>query len=142
VREGYIEAPYNWGTNHAYNLSTLLFNNPKSHSLMPNTQVTNSDLDKLLQASERLQLADELTPVQIWSIVSKLDAIHHIDPAVMTIMFEELSKYSYCNWYVLLDPLQSKICSNPSESASYGAVISKHTFKAALQHFLGWSHEF
>ncbi|RKP05158.1 hypothetical protein THASP1DRAFT_33003 [Thamnocephalis sphaerospora] len=117
--ESALIAPYNWGTNHAYNLSTRLFNEYKSQESPQETQITNVDLDHLLQASDRLQLVDELTPVQVWDMVCKLDSISHIDAEVVTGMFEELSKYSYCN--------------------SFGTAISKGTIREAFKYFLGWS---
>ncbi|KAH8649886.1 hypothetical protein BX600DRAFT_473745 [Xylariales sp. PMI_506] len=117
-KEGYLVAPYNWGTNHAYNLSTRLFHEYRLESPQE-TLITSNDLDNLLQASERLQLANELTPVQVWALVCKLNSIHRIDMAVVNAMFEELSKYSYCN--------------------SFGTAISKDTIQAAFQQFLGWS---
>lgn len=102
MREGYLESPYNWGTNHAYNLSTRLFNEHTSRSSPGEAHVTSLDLDNLLLASERLQLADEFTPVQVWALVRKLDTMNPIDPVLVAAMFDELSNYSYCNRYVSL----------------------------------------
>ncbi|KAI1173614.1 hypothetical protein F4777DRAFT_600248 [Nemania sp. FL0916] len=96
-REGYLETSYNWGLNHAYNLSTRLFNEYTVDPSSTEAHITVFDLDKLLQASERLQLANELTPVQIWSLVCKLNAVNPIDPELIISMFEALSEYSYCN---------------------------------------------
>lgn len=103
-KEGYLEAPYNFGTNHAYNLSTRLVNEYTASSSPGGTRISARDLDNLLQASTRLQLMDELTPVQVWALVCKLDSISRIDPVLVVSMFEELSKYSYCNRYVSYCP--------------------------------------
>jgi hypothetical protein len=97
TQEGYLEAPYNWGTQHAYNISTRLFNGNKSNLSPSNTQITIKDLENLLQASEKLQLANEFTPVQVWALVCRLNTINPIDSALVTAMFKELSKFSYCN---------------------------------------------
>jgi hypothetical protein len=99
-REGYLEVPYNWGTSHAYNLSRRLFYEYQTPSARE-TQVTSADLEMLLSASDKLQLANELTPVQVWALVCKLNAVCRIDPAVIAAMFEELAKHSYCNRYVI-----------------------------------------
>ncbi|KAH8901563.1 hypothetical protein GQ53DRAFT_835311 [Thozetella sp. PMI_491] len=120
-REGDVEVPYNWGTNHAYNLSTRLFHEHRSLSPPQDTEIGSGELEGLLQASERLQLSDELTPVQVWAMVSKLNKIFPIDAKLVDDMFNELSKYSYCN--------------------SFGTALSKETVKAAFQHFLGLSND-
>ncbi|ETS74374.1 hypothetical protein PFICI_14240 [Pestalotiopsis fici W106-1] len=126
-REGYLEAPYNFGTNHAYNLSTRLINEYTSPSSPGGARIAAHDLDNLLQASTRLQLVDELTPVQVWALVCKLDSICRIDPVLVTAMFDELSNYSYCN--------------SSRNFGSFGAAITKATIKAGFQHFLGWSDD-
>ncbi|KAI1857754.1 uncharacterized protein JN550_013090 [Neoarthrinium moseri] len=118
-REGYVAAhvPYNWGTRHAYNLSTRLVHNLGPAESISHNQITNTDLDKLLEASERLYLPDELTPVQVWALVRKLDEVIRMDPDLVSAMFTDLSKYSYCN--------------------SFGSAISKSTVKAAFAFYLG-----
>jgi hypothetical protein len=108
-REGDLEMPYNWGTNHAYNLSTRLFHEHRSLAPPQDTQIASGDLDSLLQASERLQLADELTPVQVWALVWKLNKIFPMDAKLVDDMFEELSKYSYCNRCASFDRAGSKM---------------------------------
>lgn len=118
-QEAYIEVPYNFGTNHAYNLSTRLFNEFTSPDSPRDARITAQDLENLLEASSRLELVNELTPVQVWALVCKLDGICRIDPVLVANMFDGLSNYSYCN--------------------SYGTAITKTTIKAAFQHFLGWS---
>lgn len=62
--------------------------------------ITNPDLNSLLEASERLQLAEELTPIQIWALVSKLNTITNIPTSTIEAMFTDLGQYSYCNRYV------------------------------------------
>ena len=113
MRQGYMEMDYNFGVQHAYNLSTRLYHEQRDPEvpLSQEAIVTAKDLEKLLQASQRLQLCDELTPVQVWAMVCKLNAISEIDPKVVAVMFEELSKYSYCNRCVTI-PLHfiSKPC--------------------------------
>lgn len=106
IREGFLEFPYNFGTNHCYNLSTRLYHD----YTMPDTAengnsdgsvaITNPDLNSLLEASERLQLAEELTPIQIWALVSKLNTITNIPTSTIEAMFTDLGQYSYCNRYV------------------------------------------
>ncbi|TAQ87668.1 hypothetical protein B7494_g4027 [Chlorociboria aeruginascens] len=73
VDEESLEVPFNWGTNHCFNLSTNLFHRYKSHPPSSNTlQISKEKLDSLLQASERLQLPDEFTPVQVWALVCRI----------------------------------------------------------------------
>jgi hypothetical protein len=123
VQEGFLDIPYNFGTNHVYNLSTRLFHEYKSDFSVaqPQTsQITGKDLQNLLEASEKLQLINEITPIQLWALVCKLNSMQPIGSARVTAMFEDLAAYSYCN--------------------SFGAVLNKATVKAALEHYLGWSH--
>lgn len=100
--EAYIDVPYNFGTNHAYNLSTRLFNEFTSPDSPRDARVMAQDLENLLDASSRLELVNELTPVQVWALVCKLDGICRIDPVLVANMFDGLSNYSYCNRFVKL----------------------------------------
>jgi hypothetical protein len=101
-----MEFPYNFGTNHCYNLSTRLYHDytlpstSNSENSDGTITITNTDLNNLLEASERLQLADELTPIQIWALVSKLNTIENIPTSTIEAMFNDLGQYSYCNRYV------------------------------------------
>ncbi|KAL2835926.1 hypothetical protein BJY01DRAFT_222729 [Aspergillus pseudoustus] len=123
VNEGFLDMPYNFGTNHVYNLSTRIYleytaaDDPSVTPKAQPTQITEADLQNLLQASERLQLANELTPVQVWALVCKLSSAHAIDPSVVSLMFEDLARYTYCN--------------------SFGTAVSKVTVRAALEYYLG-----
>ncbi|KAL4878940.1 hypothetical protein BJY04DRAFT_106772 [Aspergillus karnatakaensis] len=121
--EGFTETPYNYGPNHVYNLSTRLyheFTEPDRSTTAQKAQtgqITEPDLQGLLDASDRLQLANELTPVQVWALVCRLNSGFGFDPVVVGLMFEDLARYSYCN--------------------SFGAAISKATVKAAFAYYLG-----
>ncbi|KAJ0421291.1 hypothetical protein BJY00DRAFT_282473 [Aspergillus carlsbadensis] len=123
VTEGFLEIPYNFGTNHVYNLSTRLFHEFTAPDISTTTQkaqttqITETDLARLLEASDRLQLANELTPVQVWALVCRLNSVYAFDHAVVSLMFEDLARYTYCN--------------------SFGTAVSKATVKAALEYYLG-----
>ncbi|KAL3490232.1 hypothetical protein BJX62DRAFT_238372 [Aspergillus germanicus] len=122
VTEGFLETPYNFGTNHVYNLSTRLFHEFTAPDISTSTQkaqtthITEMDLTRLLEASDRLQLANELTPVQVWALVCRLNSVYAFDPSVISLMFEDLARYTYCN--------------------SFGTAVSKATVKAAFEHYL------
>ncbi|KAL2785894.1 hypothetical protein BJX66DRAFT_314000 [Aspergillus keveii] len=123
VTEGFLETPYNFGTNHVYNLSTRLFHEftgpdiSTSTQKAQTTQITETDLTRLLEASDRLQLANELTPVQVWALVCRLNSVYTFDPSVISLMFEDLARFTYCN--------------------SFGTAVSKATVKAAFEYYLG-----
>ncbi|KAL3441274.1 hypothetical protein BJX65DRAFT_288801 [Aspergillus insuetus] len=123
VTEGFLETPYNYGTNHVYNLSTRLFHEFTAPDLSTSTQkaqttqITETDLTRLLEASDRLQLANELTPVQVWALVRRLNSVYAFDASVVSLMFEDLARYTYCN--------------------SFGTAVSKATVKAAFEYYLG-----
>lgn len=123
VAEGFQEIPYNFGTNHCYNLSTRLYRDWGEAAMTTPSNgshhysITAADLNDLHDASERLQLAEELTPVQIWALVCKLDSVSKIDPAVLDAFCNELAKHSYCNRSVICvlpdinaDCVQFRIC--------------------------------
>jgi len=101
--EGFVETPYNFGTNHCCNLSTGLYHDYQSPGPSRDRigdggiHITNAELKSLLEASDGLQLADELTPIQIWALVCGLDSVRTIDHAVLTALFTELAKHSCCN---------------------------------------------
>lgn len=70
-------------------------------------EIPKKQIDKLLQTSSQLELAAEVTPVQIWSTLSSISAQFPIGKLVLQALKSEFSKYVRCNRY-LPDPLPSQ----------------------------------
>ena len=56
-----------------------------------------SDIDRLLDASRRLNLESEVTPVQVWERIKALGQAMPITPDMLQCMTEDFSKYTFCN---------------------------------------------
>ena len=89
------------------------------HSQDPNETILNlpkPDLERLLHASARLQLDNEITPVQIWARIRAVSPSTSITGSLLQRLTSEFVKYVYCN--------------------SFGAVVEKSTAIAILANML------
>ena len=61
--------------------------------------VPKGDIDRLLQISMSLDLGPEMTPVQVWAIISDISTRHIITADMIRTLTGEFSKYVRCNRY-------------------------------------------
>ena len=104
---------YNSGPGHLLNASTTII---CSHATKKPAEgvmtLTESDVERLLDASARLQLDNEITPVQMWERICDAATRRPQMPIDISKLTDECSKYVYCN--------------------SFGAVMQKSTAMAIL----------
>lgn len=62
-------------------------------------RVPQDEIDRLLDASRRLNLEHEITPVQVWQRIKDLSLTHHISPTMLKSLTKDFSKYAFCNRY-------------------------------------------
>ena len=102
---------YNSGPGHVLTVSAGLARqlyNPSQTEAVVN--VPAAILEDLMNAGARLQLDNEITPVQVWERLRETSA--KVSETELQTLIEELSKYIYCN--------------------SFGAVVEKSTALAIL----------
>ena len=75
------------------------------HTTPTSQQLPKADIDQLLEASLRLNLEHDYTPVQVWSMLAKRCNSGHINGQMLSALTEEFSKWFRCD--------------------SFGSVISK-----------------
>ena len=56
-----------------------------------------NEIDRLLDASRRLNLESEVTPVQIWERIKAMAQTRMITPMQLQCLTEDFSKYTFCN---------------------------------------------
>ena len=107
------ELDYNSGPGHLLTVSANIIH--RYHSLDPAKNIVSlpeSALERLLHASARLQLDNEITPVEIWARTQAKLFSSSLTDTKLQKLTTEILKYVYCN--------------------SFGAVVEKSTVVAIL----------
>ena len=94
---------YNAGPGHVFTATEQLVNLPQTRELglAQPLHLPKDQIDSLLTSSLQLNLADEVTPVQIWSRLSQLSCQFPIGPGILQALKAEALKYVRCNRSVL-----------------------------------------
>ena len=59
------------------------------------------EIERLLHASGRLKLDNEMTPVQVWQKIKDASAVHPITPQLLNAVTQDCSKYTFCNRWAM-----------------------------------------
>jgi hypothetical protein len=95
---------YNAGPGHVFTTTEQIVNLPqvREHSLSQPLHLPKEQIDSLLNSSLQLNLAMEVTPVQIWSKLSFLSSQFPLGPGILHALKVEALKYIRCNRSVLV----------------------------------------
>jgi hypothetical protein len=120
VQEAVVNGPpdYNAGPNHVFNATEQIVNLPQiqESDLAQPLHLPKDQIDHLLTSSLQLTLAEEVTPVQIWSRISQLSCQFPIGPGILQALKLEALKYSRCNRSVTLPSNSSMALINGAAS--------------------------
>lgn len=92
------EMPYVYGSGHVFTATVSLFHQSQStetHSFQ--FQMPQKELDKLLDASKRLKLEKEVTPVQVWHRILDLAKQQPISQDLVDTLRNDCCKFTFCN---------------------------------------------